>query len=75
MAFTFKKVLENVAICNSLFDEAGSQKVAALVEKAKSRNIKIVFPVDFVTADKFDKDATVRVSPFPTYHAAKSSTQ
>ena len=59
MAFTFKKVLENMAIGNSLFDEAGSQKVGALVEKAKSRNIKIVFPVDFVTADKFDKDATV----------------
>ncbi|EKM55802.1 uncharacterized protein PHACADRAFT_256687 [Phanerochaete carnosa HHB-10118-sp] len=57
MAFTFKKVLENVPIGTSLFDEAGAQKVGALVEKAKSRNIKIVFPVDFVTADKFDKDA------------------
>ncbi|GJE97042.1 phosphoglycerate kinase [Phanerochaete sordida] len=62
MAFTFKKVLENMAIGNSLFDEAGSQKVGALVEKAKSRNIKIVFPVDFVTADKFDKDATTGVA-------------
>ncbi len=46
-------------IGESLFDAAGSEKVAALVEKAKQHNIKIVFPVDYVTADKFDKDAKV----------------
>ncbi|KAJ8699662.1 phosphoglycerate kinase [Pleurotus ostreatus] len=57
MAFTFKKTLENVAIGNSLFDAPGSEKVAGLVEKAKKNNVKLVFPVDFVTADKFDKDA------------------
>ncbi|EJD53429.1 phosphoglycerate kinase [Auricularia subglabra TFB-10046 SS5] len=59
MAFTFKKTLENVKIGNSLFDEAGSSKVAGLVEKAKSKNVKLVLPVDYVTADKFDKDAKV----------------
>lgn len=58
MAFTFKKTLENVSIGNSLFDAAGSEKVAGLVEKAKQKGVKIVFPVDYVTADKFDKDAT-----------------
>ncbi|KIM87695.1 hypothetical protein PILCRDRAFT_815272 [Piloderma croceum F 1598] len=58
MAFTFKKTLDNVPIGNSLFDQAGSEKVAALVEKAKKNNVKIVFPVDYVIADKFDKDAT-----------------
>ncbi|KJA27327.1 hypothetical protein HYPSUDRAFT_131533 [Hypholoma sublateritium FD-334 SS-4] len=58
MAFTFKKTLDNVPIGNSLFDEAGSQQVAALVEKAKKNNVKLVFPVDYVTADKFAKDAT-----------------
>ncbi|KAL1947496.1 hypothetical protein VTO73DRAFT_13220 [Trametes versicolor] len=57
MAFTFKKTLDNVKIGQSLFDAAGSEKVASLIEKAKQRNIKIVFPVDYVTADKFDKDA------------------
>lgn len=30
-----------------------------MVEKAKSKNIKLVFPVDYITADKFDKDAKV----------------
>ncbi|CAK5279410.1 unnamed protein product, partial [Mycena citricolor] len=62
MAFTFKKTLENVAIGNSLFDAAGSEKVAGLIEKAKKNNVKIVFPVDFITADKFDKDATTGVA-------------
>jgi len=57
MAFTFKKTLENISIGNSLFDQAGSEKVAGLVEKAKKNNVKLVFPIDYVTADKFDKDA------------------
>lgn len=57
MAFTFKKTLENVKIGNSLFDEAGSKTVGGLVEKAKKNGVKIVLPVDYITADKFDKDA------------------
>ncbi|GAA5890198.1 hypothetical protein JCM5296_002846 [Sporobolomyces johnsonii] len=59
MAFTFKKTLENVEIGDSLFDEAGSKKVHELVEKAKAKGVELVFPVDYVTADKFDKDAKV----------------
>lgn len=59
MSFTFKKTLENVQIGKSLFDETGSKQVASLVEKAKKNNVKLVFPVDYVTADKFDKDAQV----------------
>ncbi|KAJ4488256.1 phosphoglycerate kinase [Lentinula aciculospora] len=58
MAFTFKKTLENIAIGNSLFDAPGSEKVKGLVEKAQKNNVKLVFPVDYITADKFDKDAT-----------------
>lgn len=57
MAFTFKKTLENVKIGNSLFDEDGAKTVGDLVEKAKKNNVKIVLPVDYVTADKFAKDA------------------
>jgi phosphoglycerate kinase len=57
MAFTFKKTLENVKIGNSLFDEEGSKKVADLVENAKKNGVNIVFPVDYVIADKFDKNA------------------
>lgn len=57
MAFTFKKTLEGVKIGNSLFDEAGSKTVGDLVEKAKKNNVELVLPVDYITADKFDKDA------------------
>jgi len=59
MAFTFKKTLEGVKIGNSLFDEAGSKTVKDLVEKAKKNNVKLVLPVDYVTADKFAADAKV----------------
>ncbi|KAI5801599.1 phosphoglycerate kinase [Peziza echinospora] len=57
MAFTFKKTLYNVKIGNSLFDEAGSKQVASIMEKAKKNNVEIVLPVDYITADKFDKNA------------------
>ncbi|KAI1334891.1 phosphoglycerate kinase [Xylariaceae sp. FL0016] len=57
MAFTFKKTLEGVSIGTSLFDEAGSKTVGQLMEKAKKNNVKVTLPVDYVTADKFDKDA------------------
>jgi len=59
MAFTFKKTLEGVNIGNSLFDEEGSKIVKDIVEKAKKNNVKLHFPVDYVTADKFDKNAKV----------------
>lgn len=57
MAFTFKKTLNGVSIGNSLFDEAGSKTVGELMEKAKMNNVEVVLPVDYITADKFSKDA------------------
>ncbi|KAI9775972.1 MAG: phosphoglycerate kinase [Geoglossum umbratile] len=57
MAFTFKKTLEGVQIGNSLFDEAGSKIVGEVLEKAKKNGVKVVLPIDYITADKFAKDA------------------
>ncbi|KAJ4378197.1 phosphoglycerate kinase [Neurospora sp. IMI 360204] len=57
MAFTFKKTLYNIPIGNSLFDEAGAKTVPDLVKKAEKYNVKIVLPVDYITADKFAPDA------------------
>jgi phosphoglycerate kinase len=57
MAFTFKKVLDDMKIGNSLYDEAGAKKVKELVEKAKSKGVEITLPVDYITADKFDANA------------------
>jgi len=58
MAFTFKKVLQNVEIGKSLFDEEGAKIVKDIVDKAKEKNVQLHFPVDYLTADKFDKNAT-----------------
>ncbi|KAF3939427.1 hypothetical protein ABW19_dt0201792 [Dactylella cylindrospora] len=57
MAFTFKKTIYNVKIGKSLFDEAGSKNVEALLKKAEEYNVKVVLPVDYITADKFAPDA------------------
>ena len=59
MAFTFLKVMNNMEIGGSLFDEEGSKIVTKLVEKAKKNNVQLHLPVDFVTASKFAEDATV----------------
>lgn len=57
MAFTFLKVTKNMEIGTSLFDEEGSKIVSKLMEKAQQKNVKMHFPVDFITADKFDENA------------------
>jgi len=59
MAYTFLKVLNNMKIGNSLFDAEGSQIINKLMEKAKANKVQIHLPVDFITADKFDENATV----------------
>lgn len=59
MAFTFLKVLNNMEIGGSLFDEEGSKIVQKLVDKAKKNNVQLHLPVDFVTGDKFAENATV----------------
>ncbi|XP_023700844.1 phosphoglycerate kinase 1 [Paramormyrops kingsleyae] len=58
MAFTFLKVLKNMEIGTSLFDEEGSKIVNDLMAKAKKNGVKIALPVDFVTANDFKENAT-----------------
>ena len=60
MAYTFKKVVFGVEIGKSIFDEGGAKIVKDIVAKAEKNNVKLHFPVDYVTADKFSKDAQVR---------------
>ncbi len=59
MAFTFKKILENVKIGNSLFDEPGSETVGTLMEKAKKHGVKVVLPCDYVISDRFGEDGKI----------------
>lgn len=60
MAYTFKKVLNNMKIGTSLFDEAGSKIVGEIMEKAKAKNVQIFLPVDFKIADNFDNNANTK---------------
>lgn len=59
MAYTFKKVCFGVQIGKSLFDEAGAKIVEGLIAKAKEKGVKLHFPTDYVTGDKFAADAKV----------------
>ncbi|CAF1111249.1 unnamed protein product [Rotaria sordida] len=62
MAFTFLKVKDNMKIGKSLFDNEGSKSIQKILEKAKSKNVEIHLPVDFIVANdiksKDTKEAT-----------------
>jgi len=57
MAFTFLKVLNNMEIGSSLYDDEGAKIVKDLMAKAEKNGVKINLPVDFITGDKFDEKA------------------
>ena len=60
MAFTFKKITLGMEIGTSLFDPEGAKLVPELVALAKARGVALVFPVDYLCADKFAPDAATR---------------
>jgi phosphoglycerate kinase len=61
LAFTFLKVLNGTKIGNSIFDKEGSLIVEDIIKKAKERNVKLHFPVDFVCGDKIDESSKVKI--------------
>ena len=60
MAYTFKKVINGMAIGDSLFDAEGAKIVQQLVDDAKVRGVQLIFPVDYVCANKFDANANTQ---------------
>jgi phosphoglycerate kinase len=60
MAYTFKKVIDGMAIGDSLFDAEGAKIVQQLADEAKAKGVKLIFPVDYVCADKFDPNANTQ---------------
>ena len=61
MSFTFKKIVFGKQIGDSLFDPEGAKIVQELVNDAKARGVELIFPVDYVAADKFDPNANTRI--------------
>jgi phosphoglycerate kinase len=62
MAFTFKKITQGMEIGTSLFDPEGAKLVPELVAKAQARGVKLILPVDYLCADKFDAHAETRTA-------------
>ena len=60
MAYTFKKVIDGMQIGDSLFDAEGAKIVQELSDQAKAKDVKLIFPVDYVCADKFDPNANTQ---------------
>eukprot|EP00914_Ancora_sagittata_P010350 GHVO01019975.1.p1 GENE.GHVO01019975.1~~GHVO01019975.1.p1 ORF type:complete len:193 (-),score=50.30 GHVO01019975.1:176-679(-) len=50
-----------MSIGTSLYDEEGAKVVPEIMEKAKAKGVEILFPVDFVVADAFDKNANSKI--------------
>ncbi|EGG17342.1 phosphoglycerate kinase [Cavenderia fasciculata] len=61
MAFTFKKFIEHRQIGKSLCEDSAADLVVEIVAKAKKNNVSLYFPVDYVAADKFDKNAETKI--------------
>jgi phosphoglycerate kinase len=66
MAYTFHKVLRGTPIGASLYDPEGAKIVEELVTKAASRNVELIFPIDFIAADKFAPDANTQPADLST---------
>jgi len=62
MAFTFLKVLYNMDIASSLFDEEGAKIVPQIMENAKAKNVAVHFPTDFICGSAFSSDALTCIS-------------
>ena len=66
MAYTFHKVLRGTPIGSSLYDAEGAKIVEELVAKAAARNVELIFPIDFIAADKFAPDANTQPADLAT---------
>ena len=61
MAFTFLKHIYKMEIGNSIYDEEGGKLVTEIVQRAKERNVELIFPEDFVITDEIKEGAQTSV--------------
>jgi len=62
MAYTFLKVSDGMSIGSSLYDEEGAKIVPDIMEKAKTKGVEIILPIDFVISSKFGEDGEIKSS-------------
>ena len=66
MAYTFLKVMHEMPIGSSLYDEEGAKIVPEILRLAKEKNVEITLPVDFVTSSKFGEDGEIATAVLAT---------
>jgi len=66
MAFTFLKIIHNMEIGNSLFDEKGEKHAAQIVKKAKEKSMKIHLPCDFVVSKSIESNCNTEMATIST---------
>jgi phosphoglycerate kinase len=57
MAYTFRKLVQGIGIGTSLYKAEWEPIAQAAIDKAKSRGVKLLIPVDALISDAFDFDA------------------
>ncbi len=57
MAYTFRKLVQGIAIGKSLYKPEWEPIAQAALDKAKARGVKLLIPVDAMITDAFDFDA------------------
>ena len=62
MAYTFLKVLDNMEIGSSLYDEEGAKIVPEIMVEAKKNGVEIILPTDFVISSKFGEDGEIKTA-------------
>ena len=60
MAYTFLKVLDNMPIGTSLYDEEGAKIVPEIMTLAKEKGVEITLPVDYKCSSKFGEDGEIK---------------
>jgi len=62
MAYTFLKVIDNMEIGTSLYDEEGAKIVPDIMTIAKEKGVEIILPTDFVISNKFGEDGEIKTA-------------
>ena len=62
MCFTIIKSM-GLEIGHSIIEEDQLKQVAGAMKRARKKGVRVMVPVDFVVADRFDKNANSRLSP------------
>src|SRR5690606_26947643 len=62
ICYTFLKVIYNMNIGSSLFDENSAKIVNSLMEKAIRNNVNLILQIDLICGDKFDKNCNNKLN-------------